>query len=459
MKKILFLAFAAVLLIVMLTGCSVFTVDYDEQLLTNGGFESSNQGWTLVNDSSIPVTPVFTTVQEDSDEYNSNFGFKYITITASSSGSYCYYTQAVQLEKGAVYKLSVNLRVNSTVSAASTMGAFFGLAEAASARASYTETTSGWVTRTIYFRNEGYDEVHVRLGLGTESSRVTSGAVSFDNISLTKVTSPTDTYIATIGDTAGGDYSLSNEGKLFAILIGILTPIMCYGLYIAIRRLAGRKDKINDGGAVSGQNFFTSPAFMLAIVLLLAFGIRLLMVNVMYGYGPSLNAMGSTAYELANDGPVEYYFNNVPAYSPGVLYILWILGLLAKPLNLLTGSTGLGIFMKIPAIVADLIAIFYIFNYASAKYDAKRGAIFAGIYAILPTIFIASSVWGIYSSIGSLFLLLTFFAILDKKYINMTIFYSLAVLFMAEALVVLPLLLVYCVYIYIKDISSRNVLP
>ncbi len=459
MKKILISAFAAVLLVVLLTACSTFTVDYDQQLISNGGFENSNTGWTLINDSTNPITPSFITVQEGSDEYNSDFGFKYITITASSSGSYCYYTQPIKIEKNAVYKISVSMRVNSTVSAASTNAAFFGLAEASSARGSYTETTSGWVTRTIYFRNTSYDTVNIRLGLGTETSKVTSGSVSFDNITLTKVTPPAEVYIATIGESVNSNYSISTEGTVFAVLIGVLTPLMCYALYTVLRRLMAAKTKINEGGAVKGENFLTSPAFMLAVVLLLAFGIRLLMVNVMYGFGPYINNMGTTAHEIATVGPVQFYFDNNPPYAPGTLYVLWILGLLAKPLNLLTGSSGLAIFLKIPAIIADLIAVFYIFNYASARYDAKRGAIFAGLYAVLPTVFIASSVWGVYTSIGSLFLMIAFLAILDKKYINMTIFYSFAVLFMAEALVLLPLLLTYCAYIYIKDISTRNILP
>lgn len=459
MKKILIIAFAAAIIMVMFTACSAYSVELDEQLIVNGGFENSNADWTLINDSSAPVTPNFITVQEGSDEFNSDFGFKYITITASSSGSYCYYTQPVKLEKNAIYKLSVNIRINSTINTSSTTGAFFGLAEAAAARSSSTETTSGWTTKTIYFRNNDYDIVNVRLGLGTETSKATSGSVSFDNISLSKATPPTDTYIATIGNSNSGNYSTSKEGTLFTVLIAVLTAVMLYAMYVILRRLMAAKDKISESGAVSGGNFFTSPAFLLAVVLLAAFGLRLLMVNVMYGFGPFINDMSTTAYGLQSSNPMEYYFNNNPSYAPGTLYILWIFGLLANQFNLLSGSSGLAIFLKIPAIIADLVAVFIIFNYASARYDAKRGAVFAAMYAILPTIFIASSVWSSYSSIGALFLLLTFLSILDKKHIKMTVFYSLAVLFMAEALIVLPLLLTYCVYIYIKDIESRNILP
>ncbi len=459
MKKILLTAIAAIMLICLLTACSNYSVEYDTQLISNGGFENSSSGWTLINDSAYPVSPSFITVQEDSDEYDSNFGFKYISITASSSGSYCYYTQPVKLERDAVYKLSVNMRVNSTVSSASTTGAFFGLAEAAAVRTSMTSTTSGWVNKELYFRNTTYDTVNVRLGLGTETSRVSSGGVSFDNITLTKVNPPAETYIATIGDTLTSSYSISKEGTIFTVLIGVLTPILCYGLYILLRRLMASKKSVDVSGAVTGGNFFTSPAFLLAVALLLAFGLRLLLVTVIYGYGPVINDLGTTAYALADSGPVSYYFDNNSAYTPGVLYILWIMGMIAKPLGLATGSSGLAIFMKIPAIIADLVTIFYIFDYASARYDAKRGAVLAGLYALLPAVFIASSIWGAYTSIGALFLLLTFLAILDKKHIKMTVFYSIAVLFMAEALLLLPLLLAYCIYIYIKDIGSRNVLP
>jgi Gpi18-like mannosyltransferase len=459
MKKILLTLIAAIMLICVFTACSSYSVDYDVQLISNGGFENSSNGWTLINDSASPVTPVVKSVAAGSDEDNQSFGSFFINITASSGGTYCYYTQPVKLERNAVYKLSVNMRVNSTITSSSTTGAFFGLAAAAAVRTSMTATTSGWVTKELYFRNTTYDTVNVRLGLGTETSTVSAGGVSFDNISLTKVTPPVETYIATIGETTTGNYSISKEGTVFTVLIGVLTPILCYALYTVLRRLMSVKNSVSASGAVKGGNFFTSPTFLLAIALLLAFGLRLLMVSVIYGYGPSVNDLGTTAASLAESGPVKYYFDNNSAYTPGVLYILWIMGLIAKPLGLLTGSSGLAIFMKIPAIIADLIAVFYIFNYASARYDTKRGAVFAALYAVLPTIFIASSVWSSYSSIGGLFLLLTFLAVLDKKHIKMTVFYSLAVLFMAEALLLLPLLLAYCIYIYIKDIGSRNVLP
>ena len=47
----------------------------------------------------------------------------------------------------------------------------------------------------------------------------------------------------------------------------------------------------------------------------------------------------------------------------GSLYVLWVMGLLASPLKLVMGGMGFAIFVKIPAVLADLVVVFLIYYY------------------------------------------------------------------------------------------------
>ena len=132
---------------------------------------------------------------------------------------------------------------------------------------------------------------------------------------------------------------------------------------------------------------------------------------------------------------------------------------MAKSFGIMTGTTGMAIFLKIPSIVADLVIVFVLYQFASKKVGNVKAFIVATIYALVPAIFIASSVYGSYLSIGILFLMLALINAREKKIIKLTVYYTLSVFFMAESLWVLPLLIAYAVVVYIKDADKRIVIP
>ena len=186
---------------------------------------------------------------------------------------------------------------------------------------------------------------------------------------------------------------------------------------------------------------------MLIICELVAFALRLITINFIYG-GPTLGGYVNESTQLVDLGAREFYFDKTSTTPIGSLYLLWVLGLIAKPLNLISGSMGYAIFLKIPAVLADLVAVFVIFYLANNRYNQYVSALFAGAYAVLPVFFFLSAGWGAYSSIGALFILLSLATFLDKKYVTGIVYYSVALLFMTEAMLLLPLLLVYVFYVF-----------
>ena len=444
MKKVLVIILSLLLIVALFTACNTVKVEKDQELLINGGFDDGVNAWTAsAADSESSAT--VKDVTSGQDVYQET-GAHYLTVTSSK---YNTLSQKVAIEKESTYILSAKIKVTS-MDAAEGAGAFVGIDDNAFTVQSITKTGE-WQTVSCYFNSGSFDEVVVRFGVGSSTGN-TSGTALFDAISLKKV-DKTGALIQTLsGDSSSQSYDakyLTNKsGIIFTVLTTVLGGLALYAMYVVLRRLMSKKgaflsvDSTSDGKV----NFFKSAAFMLIICELVAFALRLITINFIYG-GPTLGAYVNESTQLVDLGAQEFYFEKTSTTPIGSLYLLWVLGLIAKPLNLVSGM-GYAIFLKIPAVLADLVAVFVIFYLANNRYNQYISALFAGAYAILPVFFFMSAGWGAYSSIGALFILLSFAALLDKKYVAGIVYYSVALLFMTEAMLLLPLLLVYIFYVF-----------
>lgn len=474
MKKTLYFIVIALILIssVLLVGCSS-KIDYEQEIINNSNLEQKSEGWTYFTDDSAKVTYTETVLSPGTTDYESDsakHGRTYIGIDSKSAGSYGYFSQEVSLDKNAVYILSVDVKVTTKISTEGSLGAFVGLAEANVIAQSVTALSSEWQTIQICFRNNSFDKVNVRFGLGTDSSKVTSGYAYFDNVSLKKIENPdisaTGLIVYDLGKKGTNGFSqnylTTGEGIAFTVVLVVVGAAVMYGLYVWYRRnksldLSEVSEEVEDRS--KAKAFFTSSAFLIAVSALIAFAVRFVLSITLYGHGDALNKLTISANGFATDGLITYYFTSETYYTPGVSYVLWIMGLLAKAFGLLTGSKGMAIFIKIPAIVADLIIVFVLYVLANKKLGSVRAFIISLAYALVPAVFIASSVYCSYYSIGILFLILALVNAREKKIVKLTVYYTLSVLFLAESLWIFPLLVAYAVVIYIKDPDKRNVLP
>lgn len=458
----------------ILVGCKD-TIAYNQEIMINSNFENKASNWTYFTDEDAKVSyteKVLTAGTTEYEQESAAHGRTYIGIDSKTAGSYGYFSQEVALDKNAVYVLSVDVKVTSKVSKEGSLGAFVGLAEASQISQSITALSTDWQTIQVCFKNNSYDKVNVRFGMGTDGSNVTAGYAYFDNISLKKIKDPaaeaTGLVVFDLGRKGASGFSstylTTQKGIIFTTLVVVLGAALTYFAYVAYRRLKSKDDiepeqAPNDNKGGKAKQFFLSGAFLVTASAILAFLVRLVLTLTIYGHGDELNTLMQQANGFANDGIISHYFNSTVFYTPGVSYILWIMGLLAKAFGLLTGTKGMAIFLKIPAIVADIVIVFIIFAIANKKLSPLKSFIISSVYALVPALFLLSSVYGSYLSIGILFLMLALINARDKKIIKLTIYYTLAVLFMAEALWVLPLLIAYAVVVYIKNPETRNVLP
>ena len=454
MKKIALITICLLLIVCCFAGCSQKTTEYGEEILSNGTFEGNNlNGWSRVYGSSDTASPKLESVR-DTYDYANLVGKYYLSVEASH---YSGFTARVSVEKNKFYYLSAYVRIKSAISADDTFaGAFVAIdSDYESASAVKKDKTSEFEKIGVYFNSGNNTSVLVRFGVGVEDHHA-SGTADFDNISLTKVTPPVGELIYTLSD--GGDpdaynasYKTQSEGKLYMVLASVLGGLCLFAAYAAFRSLMSKKGAfLSPEDANRPVPFFKSSAFILILCELVGFALRLILINFVYG-GSTMDGYVADANGLLSLGASKYYFENKVLTPIGSLYVIWMLAKLADPLGLTIGDIGFSIFLKIPAVLADLVIIFLIYMLANRKYNQYISAIFAGLYAVIPTFFFLSAGWGAYASIGVLFLLLSLTSILDRHFIRSIAFYSVALLFSTEVLLVLPLLLAYYVYVFCKS--------
>jgi hypothetical protein len=146
-----------------------------------------------------------------------------------------------------------------------------------------------------------------------------------------------------------------------------------------------------------------------SVLILLGLGLafRLIIAYLLPGSGfkVDLNAFQYWASNLASQGLHGFYerpfFHD---YTPGYLYVLWLVGVVG---SLFGGSAGVGDLIKIPPILADLGLAWLVWSMARELGAGRRAALLgAGLVIVNPITWFDSVVWGQVDSVGVLFLLL-----------------------------------------------------
>jgi len=122
-------------------------------------------------------------------------------------------------------------------------------------------------------------------------------------------------------------------------------------------------------------------AVPLGILLALGLALRLIIAYVLLpgsGFKVDVNSFNGWAVELAKNGPFGIYDRPIFIdYTPGYLYVLWGLGLVAQ---LLAGpGAGPGDMLKLPPILADLGLAVAVFLLAADLGARRRAALVAGV--------------------------------------------------------------------------------
>ena len=150
-------------------------------------------------------------------------------------------------------------------------------------------------------------------------------------------------------------------------------------------------------------------AVPLGILLALGLALRLIIAYVLLpgsGFKVDVASFNGWAVELAKNGPFGIYDRPLFIdYTPGYLYVLWALGLVAQFL----GGPGAapGALLKLPPILADLGLAVAVFLLAVDLGARRRPALAAAaVVLFVPVTWFDSAIWSQVDSVGTLVLLL-----------------------------------------------------
>lgn len=169
-------------------------------------------------------------------------------------------------------------------------------------------------------------------------------------------------------------------------------------------------------------------AFLLRLILS-PYGNHPIDINDWIGWSNRLVEVGfSKFYEAWSD------------YLPGYLYVLWFLGHLKNFLYSLGLQIPPEMIYKLPAIIADMVLVLISYKISRKFFDQKKSLIIAGIFAFNPAIFANSSLWGQIDIINTLFYILTFLLLLQKRILLSGVILAISLLIKPQGLFLLPLI-------------------
>ena len=140
------------------------------------------------------------------------------------------------------------------------------------------------------------------------------------------------------------------------------------------------------------------------IALALGLAVRLILLYLLpgSGFGPDLASFRFWANDLATNGLNGFYERDFfHDYTPGYLYVLWLVGTLGK------AAGGIGDLIKIPPVIADVGLAYLSWSMLRELGVRDRLAVLAALVVMLNPIFWFDNVlWGQVDSFGVLFLVL-----------------------------------------------------
>lgn len=193
----------------------------------------------------------------------------------------------------------------------------------------------------------------------------------------------------------------------------------------------------------------------LSALLLLAFLVRILLSVKEPGYEVDINcfrAWADGAYRLG----LSHFYSEIGFcdYTPGYIYILWLLGILRAKISFLSSSILL---LKMPAIICDLISGYLLFKLAKDNFSENSALFLAALYLFNPVILIDSAMWGQVDSVFTLFIFLTIYALVKEKRIIAYFCFAIGCMLKLQTLVFFPVLLAAILeQVFLKDFSVKK---
>jgi len=197
---------------------------------------------------------------------------------------------------------------------------------------------------------------------------------------------------------------------------------------------------LNKGENAVNFSFAKREVIILAIVLALAFTVRVLLFP-QQGYPIDTNDFISWFTTAANHGIRPFY--NVAGYfdyPPFNVYIFWAFGSLANSLGISMANM-----IKFVPNLFDLATAGLIYVFVRKQATFKVALVSMALYAFNPAVIYNAAVWGQFDAVYTFFLVLSLMLALKSKPIPSAVIFALGLLTKPQGIALLPLivLLIY----------------
>ena len=193
-------------------------------------------------------------------------------------------------------------------------------------------------------------------------------------------------------------------------------------------------------GAPSRSTGMQGTAGAILIVLALGLALRLILAYLLPGSGfdADLGSFRFWASDLARNGLHGFYERDFfHDYTPGYLYVLWLVGTVGNALG------GIGDLIKVPPILADLAIGYLVWSMVRELGGRQRLALLgAAVVVVNPVFWFDSVVWGQVDAVGVVFVLLGLRALWRDQPERAAIFTVIAALVKPQLGILVPLVAV-----------------
>ncbi|MGZ8501463.1 MAG: hypothetical protein ACXWW6_01280, partial [Candidatus Limnocylindrales bacterium] len=210
------------------------------------------------------------------------------------------------------------------------------------------------------------------------------------------------------------------------------------------------------GSAAPKRSFEAAGALVAILILGLAF--RLIIAYVLLpgsGFGADRSTFQAWAGDLAANGPFGFYDRGFFAdYTPGYLYVLWLVGIVGTALG------GIGDLIKLPAIAADVAIAWLVHSFVQELGGSRRAArIGAILFLVNPVTWFDSAIWAQVDSVGVVFLLLSLRDLWRRRPERASFFAVVAAIVKPQLGILVPIIAIVLVRRHVYDrlrLASRT---
>lgn len=412
------------------------TLQAANNLLENASFEnvSDNLPNDWGHDAYLKEKHITAYTVSDAEAHTGT----YSAVLENFEANHSRWTQTVSVKPKSTYKLSGYVKAEQIGPDAT--GVHFFVDGVAVIYPDVKDTNGKWAYIHFYAKT-GKDQKSITFGasLGGYGS-INTGKAYFDDVSVEKVSkAPAGTEVFSLVPTE------TSQGAEAAGTVGAVLPLIIFAALFSLFFALIYKRLLRDRSWLDEKPHLHQ--IILAFVFIGALALRLCLAVASKGYANDIALFMAWADHAAKQGLSGFYHTGMFVdYPPGYIYILYVLGLIKSMLSLDSASHAAMLLFKLPAILADLAAAYFMVRTAKKKAGYSVSLALALLYLFNPAVIVDSAAWGQVDSIFALMLILSIHGIAQNKIERASVWFAIAALIKPQAFIFMPVLLVWFVY-------------